>query len=63
RAEPATLAERVRTGVHRPLLDDDPEAALAQMYHDREPLYREVSDAIVTVANRSVADVVEAVLR
>jgi shikimate kinase len=33
------------------------------MYTEREPFYREVSDAIVLVDNRSIGDVVEAVLR
>jgi shikimate kinase len=63
RADPAVLAERVRGGPHRPLLDDDPEGTLARMYEQREALYREVADVIVTVDGRSVSDVVEAVLR
>jgi shikimate kinase len=63
RADPALLVERVKSGPHRPLLDDDPERVLRQMYADREPLYRDVADAIVTVDNRSINDVVEAVLR
>lgn len=62
-ADPTTLAERVRSGVHRPLLDDDPEAALARMFEERAPLYRQVADAIVLVDGRSINDVVEAVLR
>ena len=62
-AEPATLVERVRGGGHRPLLDDDPAGTLQRMFRDREALYREVADAIVLVDNRSVSDVVEAVLR
>jgi shikimate kinase len=63
RADPALLVERVKSGPHRPLLDDDPERVLRQMYADREPLYRDVADAVVTVDNRSINDVVEAVLR
>lgn len=63
RADPSTLVERVKTGVHRPLLDDDPQGTLQAMYDTRADLYREVADAIVTVDNRSVSDVVEAVLR
>lgn len=63
RAKPALLLERVMSGGHRPLLDDDPEIVLRQMFEHREPLYREVADAIVTVDNRSINDVVEAVLR
>ncbi|HEY4332704.1 MAG TPA: shikimate kinase [Ilumatobacteraceae bacterium] len=63
RADPAVLAERVKGGPHRPLLDADPEGTLQRMYADRADLYREVADAIVTVDNRTVTDVVEAVLR
>ncbi len=62
-AEPETLLDRVRNGMHRPLLDGDPEGTLRRMYTDREPLYREVADAIVSVDNRSIHEVVEAVLR
>jgi len=57
------LLERVRNGAHRPLLDDDPEMRLRRMAEDREPLYREVTDAMVSVDNRSVLDVAKAVLR
>ncbi len=63
RADPATLVDRVRGGPHRPLLDGDPEGTLQRMYEHRADLYRQVADAIVTVDNRSVNDVVEAVLR
>lgn len=63
RADPAVLVERVKGGQHRPLLDDDPAGVLQRMYAERERLYREVADAIVTVDGRSVNDVVEAVLR
>ena len=62
-ADPATLVDRVKGGGHRPLLDDDPAGTLQRMFRDREALYREVADAIVLVDNRSVSDVVEAVLR
>lgn len=62
-ADPSTLVERVRGGGHRPLLDADPAGTLQRMFVEREPLYREVADAIVLVDHRSVADVVEAVLR
>jgi shikimate kinase len=57
------LADRVKGGVHRPLLDGDPEGTLRRMYEQREALYREVADVIVTVDGRSVTDVVDAVLR
>lgn len=57
------LIDRVKNGAHRPLLDDDPEATLRQMFADREGLYQEVSDAIVSVDHRTVHDVAKAVLR
>ncbi len=63
RADPVVLAERVKGGGHRPLLDADPEGMLRRMHEDREPLYREVADLIITVDGRSVNEVVEAVLR
>lgn len=62
-ADVATLLDRVRGGGHRPLLDADPEGTLQRMAETREPLYREVADAIVLVDGRSLGDVVEAVLR
>ena len=62
-ADPATLVDRVRAGGHRPLLDDDPAGTLQRMFREREALYREVADAIVLVDNRSISEVVEAVLR
>jgi len=57
------LAGRVRNGTHRPLLDDDPERTLRAMFDDRADLYREVADAIVSVDNRTVTEVAQAVLR
>lgn len=63
RADPEILVERVKSGSHRPLLDSDPEETLRTMNDTRADLYREVADAIVTVDNRSVTDVVEAILR
>lgn len=62
-ATPALLVERVMSGGHRPLLDDDPAGTLQRMHAQREKLYREVADAIVLVDNRTPADIAEAVLR
>jgi shikimate kinase len=62
-AKPELLVERVTSGAHRPLLDDDPEGTLQRMHDQREELYREVADAIVLVDHRSPGEVVEAVLR
>jgi shikimate kinase len=57
------LADRVRAGGHRPLLDEDREATLRRMEEERAPLYQEVADAVVSVDHRSVNEVVKAVLR
>jgi len=57
------LLERVRNGMHRPLLDTDPEGMFNTMFEQREDLYREVADAIVSVDHRSLNDVLQAVLR
>ncbi len=63
-ADPAVLVERVRSGGHRPALDDDPAGTLLRMQHEREALYREVADLVITVdGTRTVGDVAEAVLR
>ena len=62
-ADEELLLERVRNGAHRPALDGDPEAVLRPMVVEREGLYQEVADAIVSVDRRSVNDVVKAVLR
>lgn len=57
------LLDRVKAGMHRPLLDDDPEGTLREMYEQRGDLYQEVADAIVSVDNRTINDVAGAVLR
>lgn len=62
-ADVEVLVDRVRSGVHRPLLDDDPEGTLRRMFIDRAPLYQEVADAIVSVDHRSPHDVAKAVMR
>ena len=62
-ADVDVLLDRVLNGAHRPLLDDDPEAVLRKMMVDREALYREVADAIVSVDLRSVNEVAQAVIR
>lgn len=62
-ADPDVVLDRVRAGMHRPLLDRDPAVALARMWAERESLYREVADAVVSVEGRSIGEVVEAVLR
>ena len=62
-ADVEVLLDRVRNGMHRPLLDDDPEGTLRRMYVERAPLYQAVADAVVSVDHRSPNDVAKAVLR
>ncbi len=47
-ADPATLWERVRHSRNRPLLQaTDPQARLAELYAQRDALYREVADHVI----------------
>jgi shikimate kinase len=63
-ARPETVLERLRCSpTVRPLLADDPEATVRRLAVEREPWYREVAGVCVCVDGRSVADVVDAVLR
>ena len=62
-ADVDVLLDRVGNGMHRPLLDDDPEGTLRRMYVERAALYQEVADAVVSVDHRSPNDVAKAVLR
>jgi shikimate kinase len=56
-ADADVLARRAARGAHRPLLDDDPHAALRHMASSREELYREVADFVVEVGERTVEEV------
>ena len=47
RADPATLAGRVRPGDHRPLLGDRPAETLAAMAEARSDLYQEAATAVI----------------
>jgi shikimate kinase len=49
RARPETLAARVGDGAGRPLLDQDPSAALRALDAVRRPLYAEVADDTIDV--------------
>lgn len=62
RAEVATLAGRVGTGRGRPLLGDDPGAALARLDAERRPLYAELADIVVDVDDRPPGLVVDVIL-
>jgi shikimate kinase len=57
RADPSVLADRVRNGVHRPLLAEDPVATLARLDGQRRDLYAEVADHIVDTTDRAPEDV------
>jgi shikimate kinase len=57
-ARPEQLAQRVAAGGHRPLLGDDPEAALVRLDAERRPLYAEVADHVVPVGDRRLDEVV-----
>ncbi|HVC66418.1 MAG TPA: shikimate kinase [Acidimicrobiales bacterium] len=62
RAEPDTLAGRVGDGTGRPLVRDDPAAALAQLDAVRRPLYGEVADVVVDVDDLDPSTVVDRIL-
>ena len=63
RADPDVLAERVRNGVHRPLLADDPAQVLHDLDAARRELYQEVADHVVDTAGRSPDEVLAEVER
>jgi shikimate kinase len=61
RARPETLAGRVGSATHRPLLDTDPRGVLARLAAERAGLYAEVADATVDIDGLSADRVVERV--
>ncbi len=61
RANPSTLAARVRPGDHRPLLGDRPAETFAAMAEARADLYRQVATTTIDTDNltpEAIADVV-----
>ncbi|HEY1652073.1 MAG TPA: shikimate kinase [Acidimicrobiales bacterium] len=62
RARPQKLADRVGDGAGRPLLGDDPGAALAHLAEERAPYYAEVADAVIDVDDLSPDEVADRVL-
>ncbi|MDK0575345.1 shikimate kinase, partial [Clostridium perfringens] len=53
---PEHLYERTRHDRNRPLLQtDDPLARLRELYHQRDPLYREVADIVIDTGRQGVA--------
>ena len=63
RADPSTLALRVSSGDHRPLLGADPPAALVALDAVRRPFYSELAKVIVDVDQLSADEVAELVVR
>lgn len=58
RARPETLAGRVGSALHRPLLDDDPAAVLARLDAARRPYYEQLADIVVDVDDLTPEQVV-----
>lgn len=62
RADTSELLNRVKKGVHRPLLDTDPSGTLTAMARDRTPLYEQVASIAVDTGGMTIAQVAELVL-
>ena len=62
RADPLTLAKRVGNGHGRPLLGDDPEAALKRLYPERRPLYEDLADIVVDVDHLGPTEVANTIV-
>ena len=62
KAEPEMLVARTATGEHRPLLDDDPLAALQAMSRSRHDLYADVATETLDVKGRTVDELADQVL-
>jgi len=62
RARVETLAQRVGDGAGRPLLGDDPGAALRRLYSQRRPVYQELAQVVVDVDRLDPVTVAERVL-
>ncbi len=64
RARLDDLLARTARDRNRPLLQtDDPRATLARLLEEREPLYREVADLVITTGQGGVQRVVKEILR
>jgi shikimate kinase len=62
RADPDVLARRVGSGSGRPLLGNDPAAALHRLYAERRPIYEGLADVTVDTDIHSPDEVAERVL-
>ena len=63
RANLDLLAERVKSGDHRPLLGKDPARALSRLYDIRRPFYAQLANEIVNVDGLSPASVVGKIVK
>jgi shikimate kinase len=62
-AQPAALYQRVRQDKNRPLLATaDPLSRLAELYAQRDPLYREVADIVIDTGRQSVQNLARQLL-
>ncbi|MDQ2825435.1 MAG: shikimate kinase [Actinomycetota bacterium] len=61
RARPETLAGRVGSGTHRPLLDEDSAGVLRSLDAQRRPFYEAVADVVVDVDELTPEQVVACV--
>lgn len=59
RADPSVLEGRVRAGVHRPLLADDPAQVLRDLDAARRDLYAEVAHHMIDTAERTPDEIVD----
>lgn len=62
-APPHVLATRVHAGAdHRPLLGDDPAAALERLEDQRRPLYEELADLTVDAETHNPSQIADAIV-
>jgi len=55
-ASPADLYQRTKHDRNRPLLQtENPLQKLTDLYHERDPLYREIADLVVDTGNQSLS--------
>jgi shikimate kinase len=62
RARPETLGARVGDGAGRPLLGDDPTAAMGRLLSARAPFYTELADLVIDVDDLTPPEVAERIL-
>ncbi len=63
RADPSTLAQRVGSGDHRPLLGEDAPTALVALDAVRRPFYADLATVVVDVDELSAGEVAEQVMQ